>query len=108
MESDCVDFLVFCTDCFYPVALLLELQDKVKNFIRYTCLYQPSRIYNVKISKSLNNKLSLELLLSISLINFVFAFYSTAKAGSNVASLCNMKVSSKSILQRTRYSKKVS
>ena len=24
------------TDCFYPVALLLKLHNKVKNFIRYT------------------------------------------------------------------------
>ena len=68
-----LDFLVFCTDYFCHAALLFELHNKVENFIYYTCLYQASRIYSVKISKSLNSKLSLQLLFSISLNDFVFA-----------------------------------
>jgi len=61
MESVCVDILVISTDCFYPVAVLLKLHDKVglKNFIHYACLYQSTRISNVKVSKSMNdNKLT--------------------------------------------------
>ena len=47
MESVSVDFLVFCTDCFYLVALLLKLHDKVKNCIRYRCLYQATSMPNI-------------------------------------------------------------
>jgi len=101
MESVCVDFLVFCTDCFYPVTLLLKLHEKLKNFIHYTCLYQATRISNVKVSKLLlNDKLSLELLLSISLINFVFAIRFNGKSQIK----CGFVLQYESIF----YSKKVS
>jgi len=100
MESICVDFLVFYADCFYPVALLLKLHDKGKNFILYTRINQASSISSDNVNKILNDKLSLELLLSISLVNFVFAIRFNVESRMKCGFIVQYEVSSKSIFKK--------